>query len=423
MPSVSSVSKGPSTSQSIGGRPYAWAGPNNVSGSDNLRASVFVTSQYTQTDKLWTTNYGFSIPACANVCGVHVEFEYANGTTRTDNLAIRYVLAGIETGSTVTANLPPTGGIFVDSVASGATATFTPTQINDSTFGVRFEVRTVVTGANMTLFTDSVKLIVQYVVADAGIDVRTSEYDHEIRSVSINTFKNSFPDVSEYDHEITSTDITQTHTFTSQTSRSEYDFEIRSVALSNSPFVGVASSEYDHELLSVALTQIFVFRPQSSEYDHEMQMASLQAHENKVFSSEYDHEIKSVAVQANGPYSVVVQSAEIDFEIKSAQIYNPNLTGARSEYDHEIRSTYLTFGNILDARSSEYGEELGSPGLRRFRSTPDSKRIMTIERGNRKITIPYASRTHTKGPYARVHIIDQGSRVHQKQLMFYRDLK
>lgn len=302
---VSSVTKSPSTIQSVGGRTNAWSGPTAVSASDNVYANGFLTTAVSNLDRLWSTNYGFNIPATADVCAVQSFIEYKFSRTG-GKRHHRYVLAGVPiltSASPLSLLSAATDVTGQDFTVSGVT----PSSVNDSTFGFFLEAQLSATPGSF-LSVDRMQITITYTAIDSStLGVQSSEYGHEIRSVSV--IQNPVTiDVksSEYDSEVVSVDTIQTYTIAPQSS--EYGHEIRSVALTQRHAIAPQSSEYDHEIKSPRVEGSGYTNADSSEYDHEIRSVSL-LRTIPIPSSEYDHEITSVSLSNN----VVVQSSEYDW--------------------------------------------------------------------------------------------------------------
>lgn len=141
-------SPGTSASVSFTGSDFDFNNPANCLISDNNRATatptVFLLSG--QTEYLQATNFGFSIPTAATICGIEVNIERSatnlllNFTSVTDN-NVRIIKNGTRTGT----NLANTSDPWP--ADNDATATYgnnnelwgtswSPTDINSSNFGI-----------------------------------------------------------------------------------------------------------------------------------------------------------------------------------------------------------------------------------------------------------------------------------------------
>lgn len=118
----------------------AWTSATNAIVSDNIYAtSVLLLGQIT--NYLKATNFGFSIPSDATITGITVKIERSSNTLNaTHDNSVKLTVSGATTGNDKAdaGTEWPTS----DTVATYGTATdlwggtWTPSQINDSTFGV-----------------------------------------------------------------------------------------------------------------------------------------------------------------------------------------------------------------------------------------------------------------------------------------------
>ncbi|HEX6426591.1 MAG TPA: T9SS type A sorting domain-containing protein [Niastella sp.] len=136
-----------STSASFAGSDYSFSNPLNCLISDNNRSmaspTIFLLSG--QTEYLQATNFGFSIPTAATVCGIEVNIEKSatnlllSFTSVTDN-NVRIIKNGSRTGT----NLAQNAQWSEDNDASTTYGnnnelwgtSWTPSDINSTNFGV-----------------------------------------------------------------------------------------------------------------------------------------------------------------------------------------------------------------------------------------------------------------------------------------------
>jgi len=154
------------------GTRIAWSNPSNAASSDNsyATASGLISGAGSDTTHyLKATNFGFSIPGGATITGIKVEIERKatqNSDLVKDN-KIQLVKAGtIQSTNKATTTTWPTS----DAVASYGgssdlwSGSWTPSDINDSGFGVAIEAATknVVMSNTETASVDHIKITVYY---------------------------------------------------------------------------------------------------------------------------------------------------------------------------------------------------------------------------------------------------------------------
>ncbi|WP_205508785.1 hypothetical protein [Longitalea arenae] len=104
-------SPGASASTSFPGSDYSFSNPSNILTNDNNRstASSILSLLSGQTDYLQATNFGFSIPTAAAICGIEVHVEKSatnlllNLTSVTDH-SVRIIKNGSITGTNMAQN-------------------------------------------------------------------------------------------------------------------------------------------------------------------------------------------------------------------------------------------------------------------------------------------------------------------------------
>lgn len=141
-----------------------WTNPGNAAASDNAYATV--TANSTGTNALEASNFGFTIPTGATVDGILVEIEAhasASGSVGTGT----YVLKGGSQSPNQNNGgaLTTTDAYYsMGSATDKWSFTWTPADINASTFGVRFEPGgTFATGK--TISVDHIRVTVYYTVS------------------------------------------------------------------------------------------------------------------------------------------------------------------------------------------------------------------------------------------------------------------
>lgn len=159
-----------STSQYSGGFNRSWTNPGNVYTSNNVRASVDLgtgpQSQYSHWLDL--TGFGFSIPTGAIIIGFTVDVEgYASGSGVSVN-QVQLRRAGNRVGNAENgSNLPNnnSGTEAYQSLGDNTNlwgTTWTPAQVNASTFGVSVVLRNT-NGSDRTGYIDHVRVTVHYI--------------------------------------------------------------------------------------------------------------------------------------------------------------------------------------------------------------------------------------------------------------------
>jgi hypothetical protein len=118
-----------------------WTNPSNVLTDSTSAAFADAGSNFDYTDKLRVTNFDFAIPGGATVTGI--EMKYRRRTTTNNDVkddTIKLVLSGTEVGANKATtsfwsnvNETPEYGGPLDLWSWGSA---TPTNINDSTFGI-----------------------------------------------------------------------------------------------------------------------------------------------------------------------------------------------------------------------------------------------------------------------------------------------
>lgn len=161
-----------------------WNNPGNVAANDNTYAGVKINSNGTTSHYLKATNAGFSIPAGATINGIVVEVKkytsvtYSGDEKKIDN-AVRIVKGGT-IGSTDRADgttpwpNPTDPGTYVSYGSSSDLwgESWTPSDINASTFGFAISVKTSCSLCGLSLsdnvFIDHIRITVYYTPAATG---------------------------------------------------------------------------------------------------------------------------------------------------------------------------------------------------------------------------------------------------------------
>jgi len=122
----------------VGGGTVAWTNPQNIEAADGVFATNNNGAMSVGTDDLIGTGFGFSVPATATINGILVEINYSASGTASE-LFVNLLKAGAATGNNKAtgASLPssPNTASYGGSTDLWG-ATFTPSDINASNFGV-----------------------------------------------------------------------------------------------------------------------------------------------------------------------------------------------------------------------------------------------------------------------------------------------
>lgn len=145
----------------------AWTNPNNTQVSDGVFATAGLGFNHAKTDYLKATNFGFSIPADAVINGVLVEAQSKLSAGLGYWVQVSLVKAGTMAGSILSgdANAVTTTLSYSSIPSSGASTnlwgnTLTPSDINDSGFGVEISLLNDSTSATASF--DHVRITVYY---------------------------------------------------------------------------------------------------------------------------------------------------------------------------------------------------------------------------------------------------------------------
>jgi len=150
---------------SVAGPNTDWLTPNNVTASDDARATSALAASGVS-DLLRTTTYGFGIPAGATINGIVPEFERSgSGAGTCEDFSVRAVKGGVEVGAD---NAVAGAWPGADAYLSYGNATYkwgttwSDVEINANGFGVSIAAQET-TGANpCTARVDHVRITVYY---------------------------------------------------------------------------------------------------------------------------------------------------------------------------------------------------------------------------------------------------------------------
>jgi Tfp pilus assembly protein PilX len=139
--------------------------PGNIVSSNNQHASTTVAGN-TQSANLDATGFGFTIPADATITGIQASIERsASHTSSIDDQDVYLLLAGATRGSDKGKTSTYWGTSDQTSSYGGSTdlwtATWTPADVNASTFGVRVKADND-NGSSRSAFVDHIQITVWY---------------------------------------------------------------------------------------------------------------------------------------------------------------------------------------------------------------------------------------------------------------------
>ncbi len=162
---------------SASGANGAWTNPSNATGApDAVYASGNISGAGSQTNSLQLTNFGFNIPSTAIIDGIYVEFDRYGVNAETNSIQLLAAgsgagtIHGAQNGSGGYADVwPPSSESFVGYGGSSDLwgAAWTPSQINNSSFGVAIQVLN--THGGGTAFIDAVRITVYWHTAPIAI--------------------------------------------------------------------------------------------------------------------------------------------------------------------------------------------------------------------------------------------------------------
>ncbi|MEI7613217.1 MAG: hypothetical protein WCK63_09925, partial [Betaproteobacteria bacterium] len=147
----------------------SWSGTSNAKSSDGNYATATVDdNQFT--NYLNCTGYGFSIPSNATITGITVSVERKTSSTSNSSVTSDYLVRAIK-GGVIGSTDGSTGTSYTTSDVvedhGGATnlwgASWTPADINASTFGVAYAAQKPTTkGSALTVSVDQIQITVSY---------------------------------------------------------------------------------------------------------------------------------------------------------------------------------------------------------------------------------------------------------------------
>ena len=150
------------------GSNWSWLNPGNIVSSNNLYAACTVDPGTNVSEYLEATNFGFTIPIGSTINGITVEIEKVSPTL-TDEI-VTLVLGGVNIGSNyaLATNWPaPEAYVTYGSCTDLWGTSLTPTDINNSTFGIRLAYTKTICPAcfSYTPEVDHIRITVCYTVS------------------------------------------------------------------------------------------------------------------------------------------------------------------------------------------------------------------------------------------------------------------
>lgn len=176
-------SAGPNNSTNIydgggGSIPESWTNPNLARTQNDLYATVVTTTKNKRTSYLMAQNFGFAIPAGANINGIVVQIDRYATATMSGSVSDNSVELIDATGS-INGTSKPAAGAWATTdtdtyILYGGTTDvwgitdWTPAKINNTNFGVAITAQTSNTNsATFNLFVDEIRVTVYYTLGGA----------------------------------------------------------------------------------------------------------------------------------------------------------------------------------------------------------------------------------------------------------------
>ncbi len=130
--------------------------------------SAFASADYVESQYLKLTNFGFAVPATANIEGIKVEVEGKSTSTLSESVKVYDIKAQLLKADVLTGNDKAAITAFTGSDTTktyGATddlwgATLSPTDVNGATFGFIFQVKSILGTANI----DNIRITIYYTI-------------------------------------------------------------------------------------------------------------------------------------------------------------------------------------------------------------------------------------------------------------------
>jgi hypothetical protein len=174
----------------------AWTGPGNVTGSEDTRATVTMSSQSTPSNYIKATGFGFSIPTGSTINGIIAEVEHSEGNTNGQNgcvdNAARIVKGGtISSTDRSSATAWPTSDAY-DSHGSSSDLwgeSWTVSDINSATFGFAISAANTRSGGNPgnteVCRVDHVRITVHYTLPPTTYDQSAYRWFNNANSTDV----------------------------------------------------------------------------------------------------------------------------------------------------------------------------------------------------------------------------------------------
>lgn len=161
-------SAGTGTNLDLGPGNPSWSNPGNIIGSDDSDATVTLTGFLPSSDALIASNFGFTIDPTATIDGISVNIEKARsaGFLYVADLTVQLTKDGTTPIGTNQPNFANWATSDTNYGYGGATdlwgATWTPAEINNSTFGLYF--RAISIFGTVTGYIDHITITIYYSV-------------------------------------------------------------------------------------------------------------------------------------------------------------------------------------------------------------------------------------------------------------------
>lgn len=171
----------------------AWANPGNITIEDANPSTATMTSS-TTSHYLKATNFGFSIPDDATIDGITVEFKRSRGggTPAVKDSAIRIVKGGAISTTNLSAAAEWStvlGWISFGGVSNLWGETWTPDDINASTFGVVLSCSLAASKLSKLANVDAVRITITYTEAAGGGGVCVSAFSSRVGQIGMGVMK------------------------------------------------------------------------------------------------------------------------------------------------------------------------------------------------------------------------------------------
>ncbi len=143
-----------------------WVNPGNVTASDNTYATQVVSLTASDNAYLDCTNFGFAIPTDSSIDSIKVEIEKKSSDVFLNDDTVQLLKAGARVGTNNFKNGSqwPTGDTYVAYNNGLWGTTWTPAEVNDTSFGVSIRAKGYVFSGS-TASIDHVRITITYSTA------------------------------------------------------------------------------------------------------------------------------------------------------------------------------------------------------------------------------------------------------------------